>query len=310
MSALAEVQRRLQSTNALLAEYRHALNVPTNQGMRASLAFNIRSLETLRAELEDEFIELTSLQGMDVYRYRLLDTGDTPMLGAIAEAWSKFQNLFGVVYKSLWPEPDDKKSPPRPVPQLGYSYAFPGSVGVVVTLPKGGENLMLESPTDDASQIVFDLIESRNIQHIARKLGPQPIAALNEWLDIHVKNNYGIALDWRSKNEVKRKTEIRSPQLAVLQEQIASSKITETKILSAWLDGVWLDKDSTAKGKFRVKTDGGETIEGTFDGVITPEHTVSLPARYTFTIERVSNMLPKRGKTEEENLLRDIKPIE
>jgi hypothetical protein len=190
MSALAELEKRLQNTSALIVQYEHALSSPDNSEYKTSLSVSIRSLQTLHKRLESEFLELAAIEEQEVYRYRIIESSERPTLGGIAEAWAEFQKLFATVYLKL-----AKREMPS---ALGYSYCFAGSVGVVVTLPKLPKEqaaMLTANPIDDASEIVFDLIESKRVTEIARALGPEPIAAMNEWLSVHIRHGYGLGLE-------------------------------------------------------------------------------------------------------------------
>lgn len=58
MSAIRELQIRLQSTNALIARYRETLELPTTTPLEAkALKVNMRSLQNLAERLEAEFME-------------------------------------------------------------------------------------------------------------------------------------------------------------------------------------------------------------------------------------------------------------
>ena len=72
MSALAELEQRLQNTGALIAQYQNALASPDAEQYRESLAVSLRSLQKLHKRLENEFLELAALQQQEVYRYRRL----------------------------------------------------------------------------------------------------------------------------------------------------------------------------------------------------------------------------------------------
>jgi hypothetical protein len=55
MSVAAELRRRIEDTNALIARHREALELPSASPLEAkSLKVNIRSLEKLLKRLEEE----------------------------------------------------------------------------------------------------------------------------------------------------------------------------------------------------------------------------------------------------------------
>src|SRR5665213_190240 len=139
MSAIQELQERLQGTNALIARYQEALELPSTSESEAQvLRVNLRSLRNLASRLEAQFLEYAATEKVEVYRYRLLTGQRTPSLAGVGEAWAKLQDLYAEIYKGLTTTKLAGKvvdSMPQS-PQLGFAYSFPGSVGVVVTLPR------------------------------------------------------------------------------------------------------------------------------------------------------------------------------
>jgi len=299
MAALAELEKRLQSTSALIVQYQNALVLPDNEENRNSLTVSLRSLQKLLKRLENEFLDMAAIEEQEVYRYRIIQGQERPSLGAVAEAWSKFQNVFSVIYSKL-------TNAPMPNP-LGYGYSFEGSVGVVVTLPKLPSEtvgLLTGNPIDDTSEIMFDLVEKRRIPEIARDLGPGPIAAMNDWIGVHVAHHSGLGLEWHSRHTTKRRAEVPAEQLATLQTQIAEASTTATITVNAELKAV----DADAK-TFRVQTDDGQDIEGTFGSAITKEHAASVPFRYKITIVRTTKMIPAKKEKPDTYFLQSLDPI-
>jgi hypothetical protein len=296
VGALLELEKRLQNTNALIVQYHNALGSPDNEEYRESLTVSIRSLQKLHKRLEEEFLELAALEQQEIYRYRIIDTTERPTLGGIAEAWTKFQNLFSVVYSKL-------TKAPMPSP-LGYGYCFEGSVGVVVTLPKLPAGMLAGDPIDDTSAIVFDMVESRRIPEIARELGPEPIAAMNEWLSVHTRHGYGIGLEWKSQRVTKRAIEVQAPELTTLQNVVA--EVTTQVIMK--IDGELVAVDVDEK-TFRIKGDDGLQIEGGIGTAITHEHAASVPARYRATITKTTRMLPSKKEKPETFTLTELDKI-
>lgn len=286
MSALAELERRLQDTSALIVRYEHALSNPENSGSKGSLTTGIKSLHKLRSRLESEFLELAAIEEYEVFRYRIIESTDPPSLLGIAEAWMQFQKLFATIYRKL-----AKTEMPS---ALGYSYCFSGSVGVVVTLPKlpAATGFLSGNPIDDTSTIVFDLIESKRIAEIARELGPEPISAVNDWLSVHVRHGYGLGLEWNSDRITKRRTLIASSDLPSLQTTITETRTNVTLTLDAELFAVNAEEKT-----FKLRPDGDQEIDGTFTDAITAEHAASVPSRYRATVVKTIKMgKPKNEK--------------
>ena len=298
MSATQELQERLQGTNALIARYQEKLTLSTTTASEAKvLRVNMRSLQILALRLESQFLEYAATENLQFYRYKLLTGEGSPSLAGIGEAWAKLQGLYTAIYNGLLATKGAVKKGVEDFsqsPQLGFAYSFPGSVGVVVTLPRKPleETLLNDSPTDNASSIVFDLIESRDIQKVAQTLGPAPIQAMNDWLSVHIKYHYGLSLEWKADNKTKRTTEVKYDALMALQSQVLDTKTRSTTTLSGLLTMVnWNNKT------FSLKPDGSDEILGKYnEGVIREEHAATVPARYTATIQTVTEMITQSTK--------------
>ena len=286
MSVLVEIRTRIENTGALIAQYESAI-ARAPEAAPPSLYANIRALESLLKRLDSEFNSIAQSEGLEVYRYRLLNEDDRPALVGVAEAWMNFQKFFGSVYTAVGKKSKgEKKKPQARVPELGYGYTFAASIGVVITLPREPLDLLGQSTLNDASDLVFDLIESKNLNEAARKLGPQPIEALHEWIDIHAKNHFGMALEWKSNNAIRRHAELGYEQLTALQGVIVK---TETRS-EMTVPGDLREVDYDAK-TFRLRADDGKVIEGSFTDAITEEHTAVLPARYLATIVTTTQII-------------------
>ena len=286
MSALVEIQKRIESTGALIAQYESAI-ARDPASAPPSLYANIRALEKLVRRLDAEFLSVTQEMGMEVYRYRLLNESP-PTLAGVADAWAKFQALFGSVYTAIKKQGGKKgrKAPEVQIPEFGYGYTFSSSIGVVMTLPGEATNLIGDSPLIDASDTVFDLIEAKRVNIIARELGPAPIRALHELIEVHSRNRFGLGLEWRYRGEVKRHVEVEYGELADLSTTIADTVTTSTTTISGDLFEV-----NTEEKTFKIRADDGTVIEGTYEDAIGPEHEASLPARYTATILRTTKIV-------------------
>ena len=119
MSALAEIQRRIQSTSALIAKHESVIaSSPPNRPN--PLSINVRALEKLKRRLEAQFAEIAQEQALEVYRYRLIEIDDERTgLAGVAEAWGKFQGVFGEVYAAL--QRAGKKAEGQPSPLFGLA---------------------------------------------------------------------------------------------------------------------------------------------------------------------------------------------
>ena len=129
---------------------------------------------------------------------------------------------------------------------------------------------------------------------------------MNDWLDVHVKHHYGLEIEWKADNETKRKSEVRYADIPRLQTSVQETKVRQTSILTGLLSKVDVDNRT-----FRLKSDAGDDVEGTYaENVIQEQHAASIPARYTATIATVTEMVyagKKRPKPE--TILERLEPI-
>ncbi len=286
MSVLAELSERVEKTNALLAQCEGAI---ATAGLTPppSVVSTIRSLEKLKKRLEAEYLDIATQLELEVYHYRLLNDSERVTLSGVAEAWVKFQGFFESVYAALKQSQRQKtKKPPQSERlQLGYGYSFASSVGVVVTVPRD-IGIYATSPLESASTTVFDLIESRNVATIAETIGPAPIRAFHNWIDVHTRNHFGLGLEWRSEGVMKRAVEIQYPLLLKLQQKISDTTTTVGLNVNGELFAVNADTK-----EFKLRADDGEEYQGEFGSAITAEHAASVPARYRAKITQTTKII-------------------
>ncbi len=303
MSALLELRNRIENTQALIVRHEEAA-ASTGAEPPRSILISIRSLEKLKRRLESEYLEVAAQLEREVYRYRILNDSERVTLASIAEAWGKFQEFFSEVYAALTKtEKVTKKPPTAQRLELGYGYSFASSIGVVVTVPRE-VGIYAAYPIDEASAVVFDLIEAKHVQSIAATLGPLPIRSLHQWLDVHVRNQFGLGLEWRFEEKVKRSVEIQYQSLRSLQATIGDTT-TETGLdVRGELFAV-----NTEIKEFKLRDDSGHVYLGKFGDAITPEHAASVPARYTARITKTTKVVVLGKEPQVEFFLDRLGPI-
>lgn len=305
MSVLVELQQRIQSTGALISEHERAVASIVGTEPPRSLLANIRALEKLKRRLEAEYLDVAEQLELEVYRYRILNESDRVTLSGVAEAWAKFQEFFGSVYLALTKSPKSKNKKPPEVQrlELGYGYSFASSIGVVVTVPRD-IGIYATSPIEEASTMVFDLIEAKRVSKIAQELGPSPIKALHEWIGIHVRNQYGLGLTWQSHGDTKRSVEVQYQSLLKLQGTISETTTTVGMDIQGELFAVNTDTE-----EFKLRGDDGHEYHGHFGSAITPEHTASVPARYAARIIRTTKIIILGNEPETTDFLDRLDPL-
>jgi len=304
VSAIAELQERIQNTNALIAHYERSI-AQTGEHAPGSLLANIRALEKLKRRLEAEYLGVAAQLELEVYRYRILSDSERPTLAGIAEAWASFQEFFGSVYAALTKSAKAKrKKPSQPERlELGYGYSFASSVGVVITVPRE-IGIYAVTPIEEASSVVFDLIEGKQVARHAESLGPAPIRALHHWIGIHIGQHYGLGLEWRSQDVIKRSVEVQYPLLVNLQGTIVNT----TTRTSLEIQGELFAVDTDIK-EFKMHGDDGRDYVGEFGEAITAEHAASVPARYKVRIIQTTKLIILGGEPETSLFLEGLDPL-
>lgn len=304
MTALVEIRRRIESTSALIAEQERSM-ASAAPGEPNPLSVSIRALEKLRTRLEREFNEAAQEQEVEVYRYRILEAeAERTTLAGVAELWEGFQRVFSAVQEAI--ALTDKSYGSEPVAEFGYGYTFPGSVGVVVTLPRAYRNLLGRSQVEDATAILFDLIEGKETESLKERLGREPIEIFNQWISGHIDHGMGIGLDWNGPSG-RRSVEVGRERLASVKAELAKTCVE----IILEVPGNLVAVDTTSK-RFRIRGDDKVDYEGCSGEVINAEHAASVPSRYVAKIQKVMKLLPGPNDKPEFRLveLRPMKPVD
>ena len=148
MTRLLELQENIQDTTAALGQLERAL--VENPGSR-TLGLSGKSLQKRLQVLESEFLAETHSLGVDVCSYRLFGGQKLGRLSGLTRVLSDFQTLVSVIYdavKSGTPKRRRRVSVDAATETaFDLGYVFPGSLGVVLTMPN--ERLLLgESKLD------------------------------------------------------------------------------------------------------------------------------------------------------------------
>ncbi|MDQ2898892.1 MAG: hypothetical protein M3Y27_09805 [Acidobacteriota bacterium] len=306
MSALAEIQRRVQATVALIEQNERAAIQP---GAPSSVFVNIRALEKLRRRLEREFDQLAREEELEVCRYSLLVDAERVTLNSIAAAWQDFQKLLTLTYDAVVNGPRDKgraRAAERDATSFGFGYTFTGSVGVVVTLPS--DRLDSHEPSlVAATETLFALAKAKTTEQVsefARRLGAQPVRAMYKWADIHVQNQLGAGIEWLTPDDRKISLLVQKEELATLRDVIAQTSQSEETILEA--TGILRAVD-TDNHTFKLVTED-EKIVGKYEAAIKNDEIISVNATYTATIRRTTTIQYSTEEVKIVNFLLSIKP--
>src|SRR5258708_28565376 len=187
---LLQIQEKLQSTIASIRQLEASMiDHPDSPSLRA----NIKSLQKLQRNYEAEFLDAASERGEHVCSYRLFGLGN-PTIAAMSKALGDFQSMFSIVYDAIKNGPKDRAKMSTDVAQatsFSFGYTFPGSVGVVFTLPN--ERLLpgIQTDLDKTFGRISDIARADQpdqIAALAKELGAPPIRATYRWAKDHAEN--------------------------------------------------------------------------------------------------------------------------
>jgi hypothetical protein len=297
MSKLSELQRSILETNEVMAEVERAIARDRDS---LSLRATMDSLEKRYHELELEFVNEADNIGFEICSYRVFTEDETPTIKGLATVLGDFQSLISIVYdavKSGCQRLRVRISPEiAKLTELGFGYTFPGSVGVVLTMPR--ELLLFgEGELDESIKLISDMArlkEPPEVLEFSKRLGPASIRALYKWSGDHENAGLGVDIKWRRREIIRTELFAQRPELKKLHETIgvSSEEHVEEQSMYATLMGANVSNQS-----FELLLDNGEKIRGKLTEAINEKHTVELPKRYKVTIKKTSII---RYSTEEE----------
>jgi hypothetical protein len=293
VSELLQIQHQLQDTTAAIAQLEKALaEHPESPVLRLNLA----SVSNRFRQLQEEFNRVADRNALDVCSYRLFRNDDaTPSLRGFTGALHEFQGAFSSLYDAL---KNGRRLRARLGPDVieattfGFGYAYAGSVGVVMTLPKE-RMLIQESLLDDTIAAFFILARAprhEDIQEMGKRLGPAPLRAIHDWASAHVQDGLGADIVWKQGEEVRQHVVLQSAELKRLKDEIAATSEEDREPVKAYA-GTMLGASVETK-RFDFLPDGAkEPISGRFTDAIGAGHAVKVPdGRYLAYLEKVTKI--------------------
>jgi hypothetical protein len=228
MSQLLEIRQQLQGTSGIISQLETALSVNPES---LALQLNLSSVLKRFGKLEEEFSIAAARDSLDICTYKLFASAedkDKLSLRGISGALHDFQIAFSSLFDAL---KNGRRMRSRITPDiieatsfdLGYAYA--GSLGVVLTMPR--ERLLLGSDMlDDTVTTFFNLAHApspEDIRAIGVRLGPAPLRAIYRWAQAHVGDGLGAEISWRHGEEISATLFIQHQELERLSAAIAAT---------------------------------------------------------------------------------------
>ena len=280
MSRFAELQRDLQDAAAAVAHAERTL--AAHPGVPSVIA-TLRTIENRKACLEEQFFAAADELGLDVCGYRIEVEGRPASISGLTAVLGTFQKIFTTVYDALEqvaPKKTSKVSVETiSATSFGFAYTFPGSVGVMMTLPN--DRMLFESKLDDAMKKTFELMEAHEpaeIQALTEVVGLPAVRLAHSWAQENVKAGFGADIVWRRDDVVKREMRVQPLQIAHLESIIRSMKTKEQVVVVGELFHLDLHEHT-----FRMQMQD-KVIQGTFDKAISSANPAQLPKTYKATM--------------------------
>lgn len=305
MSALLKVQSDIRATEAHLAELERAV---AENPQSFSLQTMYGSVRQRLTELKEAFEQVSAALGIDVCHYRLFSDADNPTISVVASALSDFQLLFSTVYSSL------KKGKPMARGRLGsatrkesalhFSYSYPGSLGIALTLENEDWQLF-GTRLDEAMEKVLQLARAKTEKQILSEvaiLGTAPIRELYKWANELANSGFGAEIEWRSGGKRKSNLLVEKKHLARLAGTITRASAPEERRIVRKGTLVGLDVEAMT---FHLKIPGGKDLRGKADkSIFYPGRIFKLPSFCEATlIERTRISLMKEEEAKSFRLL-------
>jgi len=309
MTKLAEIQERLLETNAAIGELDKAI---ANDPKSLSLAATMQSLEKRYQKLEVDFLAEVESLGVDVCAYRVFGDEEQLSIKALSSVLGDFQNLVSTVYDAI------KTAVPKVRARISaeiaaetefrFGYTFPGSVGVVLTIPN--QRLLIgESYLDESLHVISEMAkvhDSPGVLEYAKRLGPASIRALYRWAYDHAESGLGVDIEWRRQQLIRTRLLAQRPELQKLYQTIGVTSDEKISELTVHADLVGVD---VARRSFHLKLDTGEDLRGSLaeDLDINEKQTIELPKRYMVQIRKTEKI---HYSTEEEDISYNLLNVE
>lgn len=226
---------------------------------------NLHSLQRRAEILEQEWEDAALHVENEVCRYRILPAGEEryPIRYVTQSLWS-FQELFSQLFdaainkiksrKRLSPEVTDLTA-------LNFGYAYPGSLGVAMTLPSES-TLFGTSKFDDTIAALIEVMrlsDESEVRHIAETYGIAVIRRAYDWSRTNAQGGYGIDLTWVHLRGERRGTVTQLDDFERIVELISRTSDQERRTRRIY--GMLVGIDTQTK-RFRFYQANGPTYAG------------------------------------------------
>lgn len=310
MADMVTLHSMLLDTQAAIERAKRAI---ADAPERPSLVATMKSLVLRQQDLELKFLKETDRVGYDVCSYRMIseeDSGSDPSILAITSILSGFQNLFTLTFDAIIHGPKRHAVISHELEErttFGFGYAFAGSTGVVLTIPRDRQkDLFGQSTCDQTAQSIFTMLNVKtpaDVKAVASEYGPSAVRSLLKFVESHLRYRIAADVEWR-----RSMSPISSGLLQCARFQEIENAILQTDIeIVDKMAVIGLLEGANVRNKrFSIVTDEGNSISGSFEDAIDDSHTVELPKKYRATITRTAKIQFSTDEEQESYFLERI----
>ena len=204
-----------------------------------------------------------------------------------------FQDAVSVAYDALRNGPKTRRSVSSAIASetaLQVAYSYPGSFGVVFTVPS--ERLLIpdmQSALDRAMQAVLDVGKAHDskatISDVEHKLGKATVSAVYSWAKANSHHRIGTAVEWRRDQALRAEVIIQAPEFTALSETLESISERRENVITP--SGTLVGAD-TKTHRFHFVTEGDDDIRGAFSEAISDSRVAELPRKYRAIIRKTT----------------------
>jgi len=307
MSRIAEIEREIRELTAAIARAeRNAALYPEYP----SSFVTVRSLEKFKSRLVDQFQNEAAINRVNTCSYKI-DYKDRfgPSIAGLTASLGLFQNIFTSAYHSMKNgirKTAKVSAESSDTTCLEFSYSFPGSVGIMMTL-KNDSNLFGDSMVDGAMKNTIRLLSAQTtdeLDALTKVVGLPAVRLTHEWAEKNARSGFGAEIRWRPEESGGVEKRVQHAEVTNLSNIL--SLYTQKELLKVIGS---LDSLSLSEQTFVMIVDE-KRIKGTFDKAISQSKPASLPVTYWAQLTVATRVALREGNEEVTYHLEQLEPFD
>jgi hypothetical protein len=307
MSEIASVVERTRKAFATVSRLEEAI---TRAPLDRALQLNLSAMRKMAAQAEQQLLNLSERQQVEVCNYRLVPTSDENYgLPYVSESMLEYQNLFSQIYDA---KKNGKKTNAvinkevlqESILEFGYSYS--GSLGIVL-LRQGSRDLFAGKFDEaiDALYDVMDIKDQHDVRDVAQNLGLAVVKRIHDWSEANYKGGFAADVRWTRSDGRQLGRMVERDRMASIVSIIAttSDKTIEEKPVFGLLVGIDLKA-----GTFHFVVPDGQDYRGTLGSDFPRDQVVRVGKSYLARIEETTVTKYAMQRIEHTHVLKKLDP--